>query len=299
MANWLRFSVVAVCGLFVLFMLYPTGSAAADVLAGYHSTLSITSSEAIPWTYYSEAKALADTTDPLIEDVEAAIGGIDGMCPYLWVQADRVTPVSLSDTTVNSSFPHRGRAHVYEDYTGPGSNHNGTDYGCTIKNKGIIYQVALWPGTVIVAGPNSSYGNYVVIDHGHGFYTLYAHMGFGNATTAGGRPLWWESEAKKIIGNNKSSLLVKVGDHVEAGQPLGTLGTTGSSTGPHAHIELQLRSSYHSGVPYRAGLTNLLFGGKSFSELKWYKGSKAVGFGSATSLEDAANDQGLDASAFD
>ena len=54
-------------------------------------------------------------------------------------------------------------------------------------------------------------GNAVVIDHGWGVYTLYAHM---------------------------SSILVSLGDIVQTGQVIGLAGTTGRSTGPHLHWEV-------------------------------------------------------------
>jgi murein DD-endopeptidase MepM/ murein hydrolase activator NlpD len=67
-------------------------------------------------------------------------------------------------------------------------------------------------GTVIVAGRNGGYGNMVEIDHGDGLSTRYAHL---------------------------SRVLVKVGDHVEASDPVGLSGTTGRSTGPHLHYEVR------------------------------------------------------------
>lgn len=69
-------------------------------------------------------------------------------------------------------------------------------------------------GTVVKAGWNAGgYGNYVVIDHGNGYKTLYAHMLNG-------------------------SLLVKAGDVVKQGQRIGTMGSTGRSTGTHLHFEV-------------------------------------------------------------
>lgn len=67
-------------------------------------------------------------------------------------------------------------------------------------------------GTVTVAGRNGGYGNMVEIDHGDGLSTRYAHL---------------------------SRVLVKVGDHVEASDPVGLSGTTGRSTGPHLHYEVR------------------------------------------------------------
>jgi murein DD-endopeptidase MepM/ murein hydrolase activator NlpD len=67
-------------------------------------------------------------------------------------------------------------------------------------------------GTVVQAGPAGTYGNLVTVRHGNGVETRYAHL---SATT------------------------VKAGDHVDAGQQIGNVGTTGYSTGPHLHFEVR------------------------------------------------------------
>jgi murein DD-endopeptidase MepM/ murein hydrolase activator NlpD len=78
--------------------------------------------------------------------------------------------------------------------------------------------VAAATGTVITAGWNAGgYGNYVIIDHGNGYETLYGHM----------------------LNN---SILVKAGDKVNQGQRIGTMGSTGRSTGTHCHFEIRLRA---------------------------------------------------------
>lgn len=73
-------------------------------------------------------------------------------------------------------------------------------------------------GTVIVSGwpDNSGYGNRVMIDHGNGYITLYAHM---------------------------SQLQVQVGQTVSRGSVIGQMGSTGRSTGTHLHFEIR-----HNGV---------------------------------------------------
>lgn len=74
--------------------------------------------------------------------------------------------------------------------------------------------IASKSGTVeVVQRSNSGYGNMVLINHGNGYKTRYAHMISGSIT-------------------------VKVGEYVEAGQTIGKVGSTGNSTGPHLHFEV-------------------------------------------------------------
>jgi murein DD-endopeptidase MepM/ murein hydrolase activator NlpD len=68
-------------------------------------------------------------------------------------------------------------------------------------------------GTVIHAGWRGGYGNAVIVDHGSGIATLYAHM---------------------------SQILVSVGTNVARGDPVGLMGSTGLSTGPHLHFEVRV-----------------------------------------------------------
>ena len=74
--------------------------------------------------------------------------------------------------------------------------------------------VASQGGTVTTAGwSGGGYGNFVVVDHGNGFRTLYAHMAH-------------------------NSIVVQAGQKVNQGQKLGNMGSTGRSTGPHLHFEI-------------------------------------------------------------
>jgi len=68
-------------------------------------------------------------------------------------------------------------------------------------------------GKVLKAFKNGGYGNYVEIDHGNGYRTVYAHL---------------------------QNYLVKKGEPIEQGQVIGQVGTTGRSTGPHLHYEIRL-----------------------------------------------------------
>ena len=95
-----------------------------------------------------------------------------------------------------------------------GGNHGGIDVG----NAGIMGAnvYAAKPGEVILTKtsyiPGYDYGMYIVIDHGGGYQTLYAHL---------------------------SAIYVSVGQTVSAGSVIGAVGSTGWSTGPHLHFEIR------------------------------------------------------------
>lgn len=91
---------------------------------------------------------------------------------------------------------------VYKQHTGIDI---GASYGTNV--------LAAADGTVIIAGWNNAYGNYVVINHGGGVTTLYGH---------------------------NSSLSVSKGQKVTKGQTIAKVGSTGYSTGPHIHFEVQV-----------------------------------------------------------
>jgi murein DD-endopeptidase MepM/ murein hydrolase activator NlpD len=90
-----------------------------------------------------------------------------------------------------------------------GRMHEGIDIGCA---SGAPNRAAA-AGTVIYAGWMSGYGNLVVIDHGNGLSTAYAHA---------------------------SSLAVSVGQSVSQGQTVSYVGSTGHSAGPHLHFEVRV-----------------------------------------------------------
>ncbi|WP_026830889.1 MULTISPECIES: murein hydrolase activator EnvC [Exiguobacterium] len=96
--------------------------------------------------------------------------------------------------------------------------HNGVDFSGPVGSP--IRAAA--SGTVITAGSGGPYGNHVMISHflnGQVYTTVYAHM---------------------------NSLAVRAGQTVSQGQSLGTLGSTGNSTGPHLHFELHIGGYQYS-----------------------------------------------------
>ena len=113
------------------------------------------------------------------------------------------------------------------DYFGPresptagaSSNHMGIDIGCSYG----VPIAAADAGVVTVAEWGESGGNYVMIDHGNGFVTMYLH---------------------------NSSLAVSVGDVGSQGQTIAYAGSTGYSTGTHCHFSVFLNGSYVNPLDY-------------------------------------------------
>jgi len=99
--------------------------------------------------------------------------------------------------------------------------HLGIDIGASCNAP--IY--AAHEGTVIYAGPNGSYGNFVLLDNGSAVKTGYAHIRNGG-------------------------ILVGIGQHVGAGQPIARVGTTGASTGCHLHYEVRINDTKVDGIPF-------------------------------------------------
>lgn len=89
------------------------------------------------------------------------------------------------------------------------TNHHGLDFAAPIGTT----VVAAMPGRVVAAGPFGGYGNQVLLQHADGSQTRYAHL---------------------------SRVGVSVGQTVAAGEPVGAVGNTGVSTGPHLHFEVVL-----------------------------------------------------------
>ncbi len=106
--------------------------------------------------------------------------------------------------------------------SGKSEFHTGVDLKATMGTD----VVAAEAGTIIFSGPKGGYGNCVIIDHGGGMSTLYAH---------------------------NSRLCVSVGDSVKRGQVVSKAGTTGYSTGVHLHFEVRIGGSHTDPMPYLRG----------------------------------------------
>ncbi len=122
------------------------------------------------------------------------------------ILAMRTLPLSqpLEESEVTSPFG--ARDDPFNEQT---AFHEGVDFGAPLNSP----VAATGDGVIIWAGWRDKYGIMVEIDHGHGLTTRYAHLG---------------------------RTLVHVGDKVVRGRPIGLLGNTGRSTGPHLHYEVRV-----------------------------------------------------------
>jgi len=132
---------------------------------------------------------------------------------------------SAADSTFSASnliWPLPGFSRISSPY---GSRWGGFHCGMDITGGGVFGAniVASASGTVIQATSHYSYGNYVIVDHGGGYSTLYAHA---------------------------SKLLVSIGQQVHQGQNIALVGSTGNSTGPHLHYEVRINGKHQNPANY-------------------------------------------------
>jgi murein DD-endopeptidase MepM/ murein hydrolase activator NlpD len=122
-------------------------------------------------------------------------------------QAGTVAP--LDDYVKSASFGQAGSwasgRHTGQDFAAP--------TGTPVR--------AVTTGTIVNAGNEGAYGNQVVIDHGDGTYSQYAHL---------------------------STIDVAAGQQIHTGATIGTVGSTGNSTGPHLHFEIRTTPHYGSAI---------------------------------------------------
>jgi len=123
---------------------------------------------------------------------------------------------------VHLAWPLRGAITASFGPRGRHARHEGIDID---GQKGDAIRAAA-SGTVIRAGSAGSYGRMVVLDHGDGLLTLYAHA---------------------------SRLLVQAGDHVRTGTEIAEVGGTGNARGTHLHFEVRRRDRAVNPLPFLRG----------------------------------------------
>lgn len=161
-----------------------------------------------------DLKALEQKEDQLLEDSNKLTKLLASMKTTKAYVGGRMAWPAPGNYRVTS--PYGYRIHPVLGYK---KLHTGVDIG-GYRNAPIV---AAQDGTVIVAEYYSSYGRTVMIDHGGGYVTVYAH-------------------------NN--SLIVSPGQKVKKGQKIANMGSTGTSTGNHCHFEVRLNGKITDPMPW-------------------------------------------------
>ena len=166
-----------------------------------------------------EYNSIAAEEDRLVAEVRDAVNELAKQESSVYVGGKFQWPLPAVNNIVTCEYGMRTHP-----ITGVYKLHTGVDLRATSGTP--IY--AANSGKVITSGYNTAYGNYVVIDHGGGVATLYAHM---------------------------TKRLVSVGDTVKQGHKIGTVGSTGYSTGPHLHFEIIKDGDYIDPITQYQGFT--------------------------------------------
>jgi len=150
-------------------------------------------------------KELIKANEQLDAELEKQLKELAAKSQQVYVGGKYMWPLDLKYNYISSYFGRRTLGGGVE-------NHKALDIPANAGAN--IY--AANSGTIVTATYHYSYGNYVVIDHGGGQATLYAHC---------------------------SKILVKVGDKVNKGDVIAKVGTTGYSTGNHLHFEVRINGT--------------------------------------------------------
>ena len=160
------------------------------------------------WAMLEEMEAEANALTGEIQRLMAANGNGSAEAPskYVWP--------CPSSKKITSKYGYR--IHPIQKVK---KMHTGIDIGAK-KGTDIV---AAAGGKVIMAKYYGGYGNCIIVDHGGGMSTLYAHM---------------------------SAYVAKEGDWVSQGQLIGKVGSTGNSTGPHLHFEVRINGAHTDPTAY-------------------------------------------------
>jgi murein DD-endopeptidase MepM/ murein hydrolase activator NlpD len=153
------------------------------------------------------------------DQVSRVARGVESRADYLDVVESELlsaqvrTALLPQNTPVTDGFVGSGFGSRLDPFSGQMTMHAGLDFAAPVGTP----ILAAAGGVVSAAEQNPAYGNMVVVDHGNGLQTLYAHA---------------------------SKLEVRAGDIVRTGQQIARVGSTGRSTGAHLHFEVHVK-----GVP--------------------------------------------------
>jgi murein DD-endopeptidase MepM/ murein hydrolase activator NlpD len=145
-----------------------------------------------------------------IEEVRAEVDALEAEERELEALIRRLQLDAIRSAGVAPDILYRPTSGWISSEYGPrwGRNHNGLDFAAS-TGTGVV---AAAPGFVSHAGPYGSFGNLVMVEHGGGLTTLYAHL---------------------------DVVSVREGARVDVGERIGSVGSTGRSTGPHLHFEVR------------------------------------------------------------
>ena len=169
--------------------------------------------QAVQGSAFPAAYAQQESTSVAI--VEAASGDT-GLCAEVSVGGAGKWKAPLPSNGLVPSSPFGMRVHPI---THVARMHEGTDFAAP---EGMPIS-CMSSGQVVHAGSMGGYGKLVIIDHGGGVTTRYAHM---------------------------SSFNVEVGQKVKAGERIGAVGNTGQSSGAHLHLEVRVREQAVDPLPW-------------------------------------------------
>ena len=177
-----------------------------------------------------ELRAEVERQRALLAQVEAEIAEMEGELAGLEKEESSIRSVIAERSSVGGRAPGRlvrpvpgaigsGFGPRYHPILGYTRMHNGVDMSCS-SGEAIV---AAEDGVVILAGAKGGFGNTVMVDHGGGMVTLYAHQ---------------------------SGYAVSSGQTVTAGQVVGYCGSTGLSTEPHLHFEVRVNGDPRNPAGY-------------------------------------------------
>lgn len=190
-----------------------------------HTVKSGDTLESVAKKYSAEPQAIVDFPfNDVPDDFKLKVGQLlivpDGSPPEVKVPKPRPQPQYLAQGPQSPAFSAPGGGQFIWPAGGQITQYMAWYHpGVDIANRAVPGIAAADGGVVVIAGwpDGMGYGNRVVLDHGNGYRSMYAHL---------------------------SNVYVSVGETVSRGQLIGQMGSTGRSTGPHLHLEI-----HYKGVP--------------------------------------------------
>ncbi len=185
-----------------------------------HTVSSGDTLESVAKKYSAEPQAILDFPfNDIPDDFALQIGQVlivpDGVPPEVKAPArQRIVPRYIAEGPTSPAFSAPGGG----NFIWPSSTSGISQYfawyhpGIDLPNRNAPAVAASDGGVVVIAGWPDNYGNRIMIDHGNGYTTLYAHL---------------------------SNIYISSGQSVSRGQAIGQMGSTGRSTGIHLHFEIR------------------------------------------------------------